>query len=137
MAMSFFQKKNLNKIHAIFDVEKYSFEIISASVEKLLGYQPHEMLGGDYARFLIYQGDVEASEKAVEGNKTDGKGIMNFVNSYRHKNGEEVYLSWDASMIEGNECYCIATLATKEEIEKHKKIRHEKENKTQSIEIEK
>lgn len=124
----------MNKIFAYFDVEQMCFLAISASVETVLGYTPEEMEGGNYIRFLMYQGDVERGEVAVTGNKNEGKTVTGFVNSYRHKNGHEVYLSWTASIIEDDITYCIADLATPEQIALHQKLRHEKENQTQSIE---
>lgn len=129
---SFFKIKKLNKIFAYFDVVKKEFLAVSSSVENILGYTPEEMEGKDYEKFLAYHGDIERGEKAIERNMAETENIIGFVNSYTHKNGAEIYLNWDCSLIEDDITFCIAQLATPEQVLFHQKIRTQDEKENQS-----
>lgn len=70
------------------------FLYASSSSEKILGYKPEELLGKPYMS-LVYEEDYQITEEAA--NKIlSGSELKNFENTYIHKNGRAVPISWAA-----------------------------------------
>lgn len=83
------------------------FQIVNDSVEKILGYKNVEVEGFHYASFLHDDERSVDIRKLVseELNYADQVGVET---SFRHKNGEKVFLEWTVHhQIENKLFYCI------------------------------
>jgi PAS domain S-box-containing protein len=88
-----------------------TFERVSPSVEKLLGYQPGEMVDQPFLNFTHpddQAATIEATKKLAQGeDDTD------FENRYRCKDGSYRWLSWRSrSVLSQQRLYAIATDVT-------------------------
>ncbi len=88
------------------------FTQISKACEKILGYQPEELIGKKYIDFII----EEDKQRSLEGKKNLGEKQMSlndFENRYIRKDGSIVTLSWLARWDKNeNHLYCIARDST-------------------------
>lgn len=83
------------------------FELISASVENILGFSPDELKGKPFLDFVDID-DIEQT-KEIASKVYEGQAVSNFKNRYVHKNGNLVPLSWTAKWDKNAEkIYCIA-----------------------------
>jgi len=86
---------------------------ISSSVEKLLGYQPHELLGTRLADLYLLPEDHEAYLRALE----EGEGLAtNHEAMLRHKDGAGVWASTNAHFIRDERDCVIGIEATVRDI---------------------
>ncbi len=87
------------------------FITVNASVEKILGYKPEEFIGKNFSNFVNKE-DLEKSEEASKA-IINGAKVTNFENSFVHKNGSIVPLSWSAQWDEKEKLvFCVARDAT-------------------------
>jgi PAS domain S-box-containing protein len=87
--------------------EQFQFIEVSAASTRILGYEPHEMEGQKFAKFMNPE-DLGGSE--LEANSVmKGRTALLFENRYVHKNGVTVYLSWSASWSPADRLlFCVA-----------------------------
>jgi two-component system, cell cycle sensor histidine kinase and response regulator CckA len=79
---------------------------VSRSWQALLGYQVEELVGGKFLD-LVHPDDVPATLDAV-AQLERGATILNFVNRYRRRDGEFVWLEWRSSAPGGGVIYAVA-----------------------------
>lgn len=81
-------------------VGEQGFVYLSSSWESTLGYTRDELMKISYIN-LVHPDDIAITEKTVEEIKK-GKDARFFVNRYRKKDGEYVWLSWHAKYYSKN-----------------------------------
>ncbi|MCJ2078218.1 PAS domain-containing protein [Methylobacterium sp. E-016] len=70
------------------------FQRVNPAWTRLLGYEPHELVGHHVNEFVLVEDHVEtvgAYTEAAEG------GMPHIVNRYRHKDGSTRWISWTAA----------------------------------------
>lgn len=97
---------NSNDLSCIANKEGY-FEIINPSFEKILGYSINDFYENPFINF-VHPDDVTKTLEAYEKLKS-GAIIIHFYNRYRKKDGDYLWLDWNATPnpITGK-LYCIA-----------------------------
>lgn len=68
----------------------------SAAVKDILGYFPEEIIGRNYAEFLLMGEQADESDQ-FPGLFDQGRGFCHLLNSYRHKDGHKVFTESTAS----------------------------------------
>ncbi|MEM1096079.1 MAG: PAS domain S-box protein [Bacteroidota bacterium] len=88
------------------------FVDVSPSFTRVLGYTPDDLLGQHFTTF-VHADDAEAAQAELA---TLAKGIpaMGFENRYRHRNGQYIWLSWNATPDDGGRLYAIARDVTRQ-----------------------
>jgi PAS domain S-box-containing protein len=90
----------------ILDAEGVFLRVSTAAV-KMLGFQPDDMIGSSYKRF-IHPDDISAGLEAIH-ELVFGSGTCAIENRYRNKEGQYVPLIWSASWDhQENIMHCIA-----------------------------
>jgi PAS domain S-box-containing protein len=82
------------------------FTKVNKAWQKTLGYSEKELLAVPYAD-LIHPDDRESTRAEIES-KLAGRGMKNFVNRYRTKDGSYRWLEWNSTSIEENVLYAVA-----------------------------
>ncbi len=103
------------------------FSFVSKSCFSILGYNPEELLGEEYIKY-VYPDDVPRTEKAAQDIK-QGKYMTNFENRYLHKTGHTIPILWSAKWDDHTKLmYCVAKdaseikkLETENELERKNK----------------
>ena len=88
----------------IADTDGY-FHRTNQEWEKILGYTKEELDGRKFLD-LVHPDDVEATLNAME-TLNNQKEVMNFINRYRHKNGDYRWIEWRSFPV-GNKIYASA-----------------------------
>ncbi|SHI53131.1 PAS domain S-box-containing protein [Arenibacter nanhaiticus] len=98
--------------------EENRFVQISAACKSSWGYEPRELIGKNYLRFIVLE-DQEATIQTDTEIK-NGKPVRTFENRIIHKNGTIVYTMWSAKWDEDEKLfYCTAKdISEKKRIEK-------------------
>lgn len=98
------------------------FVTVSQASLKVFGHTPSEMIGRQYADFIVPE-DVARSNDAA-ARIVAGEAETDFENRYLHKNGSHVHVMWSASWSESEQLmFCIARditerKATEEKLQK-------------------
>lgn len=85
---------NSNDFFGIANTEGY-FEIINPSFKNVLGYSKNELATKPFIDF-VHPDDVDSTLKAYAKVKS-GAALIHFINRYRKKNGEYIWLEWNAT----------------------------------------
>jgi PAS domain S-box-containing protein len=97
---------NSNDLSCIANTEGY-FEIISPSFNKVLGYSESELLKIPFIDF-VHPDDIAATLEA-SGQLKSGATIIHFINRYRKKDGNYLWLDWNTTPnATTGKLYCIA-----------------------------
>ncbi len=97
---------NSNDLSCIANQKGY-FEIINSKFEKLLGYSEKALIESSFLSF-IHADDIAATNRIMETLET-GATVLNFVNRYKKKDGEYLWLEWAATPDEATgKIYAIA-----------------------------
>ncbi len=87
------------------------FVNVNTSVQKILGYKPEEFIGKNFSNFVSKE-DLKKTEEASKA-IINGAKVTNFENSFIHKNGSIIPLSWSAQWDEKEKLvFCVARDAT-------------------------
>jgi PAS domain S-box-containing protein len=86
---------NSNDLSCIANMQG-NFEIINPQFKKVLGYSEKELLEKQFVEF-IHPDDIAASLQEYEKQKSDSKVVTNFVNRYRKKDGNYLWLDWNST----------------------------------------
>jgi len=83
------------------------FEIVNPSFEKTLGYSQSELTKDAFLSF-VHPDDVPATQEAYDKLKS-GEELINFLNRFRKKDGDYLYIEWNATPhpVIGKR-YCVA-----------------------------
>lgn len=87
------------------------FKKINSSFSKILEFTEKELLETPFIKF-IHPDDVKATQKEVAG-LVKGEKTIHFTNRFKKKNGDYVWLQWDA-IAEGSTIYASARDVSKE-----------------------
>lgn len=100
---------------ALLCVCKYGiFVTVNPASLKIIGYTSDELIGRKYIDF-VHPDDIDSTKK-IEGNLLEGDKITQFVNRYKHKNGQWVYLNWSARFDpHSGQVYAVAADVTLEQ----------------------
>jgi PAS domain S-box-containing protein len=97
---------NNNDLACIANTEGY-IEKVNAKFINSLGYTFNELTENPFVNF-IHPEDLASTLKIYE-EQTKGKEVINFVNRYRKKNGEYLWLDWNATTDEkAGKVYALA-----------------------------
>lgn len=97
-----------NSLDLICTIDEQSrFVEVSAASKRILGYEPHELEGQTFVKFL-HPEDVTRTEH--EANSVmEGRATLYFENRNLRKNGVAVYLAWSASWSSADRLlFCVA-----------------------------
>lgn len=109
---------NNNDFACIANVQGY-FEIINPNFQKRLGYSEKELLENQFLHF-VHPDDLNTTQQQTEKLKT-GALTVHFVNRYRQKNGDYLWLDWNiTSNPDTGKFYAIAR-----DITENKKVEDE------------
>lgn len=109
---------NNNDFACIANVQGY-FEIINPNFAKRLGYSEKELLENQFLHF-VHPDDISSTQKETEKLKT-GALAIHFVNRYRTKKGNYLWLDWNITSNPGTgKLYAIAR-----DITENKKVEDE------------
>ncbi|WP_162127911.1 PAS domain S-box protein [Flavobacterium phycosphaerae] len=97
---------NSNDFSCIANTDGY-FEITNCSFNKILGYSENELIAKPFIDF-VHPDDIDNTMEAYSQLKS-GATVIHFFNRYRKKNGEYIWLDWNATPnnVTGK-LYCIA-----------------------------
>ena len=80
---------------------------VSRSWEDILGYTPAEMMAQPYLDF-VHPDDVERTVAEAEATVSSGRGLANFENRYRAKDGTYRWLAWNSrTTADASTIYCV------------------------------
>ncbi|NTU57772.1 MAG: PAS domain S-box protein [Chlorobiaceae bacterium] len=82
------------------------FTKVNAAWQKCLGYSEKELLAVPYLD-LVHPND-RASTREEVARQLAGKGMNNFINRYRAKDGSYRWLEWNSTPVEENVLYAVA-----------------------------
>jgi PAS domain S-box-containing protein len=95
--------------------EQFRFVEVSAASKRVLGYEPHEMEGQQFTRFMHLE-DVGGAQQEADF-VMDGRTALHFDNRYLRKDGGVVYLSWSASWsLTDRLLFCVARDVTERKL---------------------
>jgi len=75
------------------DIASMTFIKVNPAFTTVLGYSEQELLGTSFLDFN-HPDDVEPTRRIVEEKLAQGEKVINFVNRYRRKDGEYIWLKW-------------------------------------------
>ncbi len=115
---------NSNDFSGIANNEGY-FEIINSSFNKVLGYSQNELATRPFIDF-VHPDDIESTMLAYDQLKS-GVTVIHFVNRYRKKSGEYIWLDWTATPnLLTKKLYCIARDVTEQKIAQNEIVKANK-----------
>ncbi|MFV8344357.1 PAS domain-containing protein [Flavobacterium sp. XS2P39] len=116
---------NNHDLCGIANTEGY-FEFVNANFTKILGYSEKEFFETPFIE-LIHPEDIPATLKEYEKLKS-GVLVINFVNRYRKKDGNYLYLDWNATPNPATaKLYCVARNITERKKAEEQLLRANKE----------
>lgn len=94
---SFLKKPQLNasEMYFVIDVNSYRVHEVNSATKKILGFKANEIRGQLFSWF-IHPDDKEETLRQINTGFLDGNQIVNFHNRVFRKNGQIVYLEWNA-----------------------------------------
>jgi PAS domain S-box-containing protein len=91
------------------------FVEVSAASMRILGYEPHELEGQKFTKFL-HPADIKSSQEEVDL-VLKGRVTFNFENRYLRKDGVAAFLSWSASWAAADRLlFCVARDITNQKV---------------------
>ncbi len=90
----------------LFD-EEGRFVKVGSEWTNILGWSADELIGRRFEEFL-HPDDIEPSKKAIQDHYQDGHYEKLFINRYRKKNGDYIWLQWDGVFLQDGQLYSLA-----------------------------
>ncbi|MBU1449389.1 MAG: PAS domain S-box protein [Proteobacteria bacterium] len=98
----------------IADINTATFLKVNPAFSETLGYSEEELLGTSFLEF-VHPDDVEPTAKVIEEKLLKGVKVINFVNRYRRKDGQYIWLDWASHpKIEKGVTFAVARNITEE-----------------------
>jgi PAS domain S-box-containing protein len=104
--------------------EQFQFVEVSPASKRILGFEPHEMEGQRFSKFM-HPEDVGGSEQEATS-VMEGRTVLHFENRYLRKDGVSAYLSWSASWSPVDRLlFCVARDITERKLAEEQRLQME------------